>query len=182
MLLSEPSPVEDRVGLIFSEVLGVRWMKNGRLLFSSVELCLPATTRDMPQQWSLFVLDPKMSASVNRVLGRDLVDPRSSEITLFELSPDETRVLLPGPNGQVTLYEFASGDSVALVQNAFASESKTRSLPSWRNNNEVCFVVPGSAKGKPKKPAEVVIWKKGQRRNLSKNWPDDMKDGWLVGD
>lgn len=181
-LLNEPSPVDDRVGLIFSEVLGVQWMKDRQLLFSSVEMRLPATTRDMPQQWSLFALDPKMPASVNRVLGRDAEQPLSSDITLFELSPDETRVLLPGPNGRVTLYEFASGKSVALVHDEDGSERKTRSLPSWRNNNEVCFVVPGSLAGMPKKLAEVVIWKDGKKRSLSKGWPDDMKDGWLVGD
>jgi len=180
-LLDEPSPVEDRVGLIFSEALSVRWMKDGRLLFSSVELSLPATSREMPQEWSLFTLDPRMPASVNRVLGRDLDRPLNSEVPLFELSPDEARVLLPGSNGHVTIYEFASGTADDLVPVGEGRESKMRSFPSWRNNDEACFVVPGSDKGSPKQAAEVVMWKDGKLQNLSQDWPEDMRAGWLVG-
>lgn len=180
-LLDEPSPVEDRVGLIFSEALSVRWMKDGRLLFSSVELSLPATSREMPQEWSLFTLDPRMPASVNRVLGRDLDQPLNSEVPLFELSPDEARVLLPGSNGHVTIYEFASGTADDLVPVGEGRESKMRSFPSWRNNDEACFVVPGSDKGSPKQAAEVVMWKAGKLHSLSQDWPDEMKAGWLVG-
>lgn len=181
-LFEEPSPVKDRVGLFFSEIMGVRWLKDGRLLFSSVELCLPVTTGDMPQQWSLFVLDPRMSASVTRVLARDFIQSMEDSLPLFELSPDERRVLLPQSNGHIAIYEFATGESTRLVKKQDDAEDKIRSLPCWRNNDEVCFVVPRRSKGNTKIPAKVVIWRDGNQRSLSKDWPDDMKNGWLVGD
>lgn len=35
----------DRVGMLFNPMLSVRWLRDGRLLFSSVEVTLPVTTR-----------------------------------------------------------------------------------------------------------------------------------------
>jgi len=180
-LLKEPSPVKDKVGLFFSNVMGARWMKDGRLLFSSVELCLPVTTGDMPQQWALFVLDPRMPASVTRVLGRNVIQSMDEGLPLFELSPDEKRVLLPQLNGRIALYEFATGKSIQLVQKQADAEEKIRSLPCWRNNQEACFVVPARPNAKPKIPAQVVIWKDGTTHALSKDWPEAMKSGWLIG-
>jgi hypothetical protein len=177
-LLKEWTQRNDRVGILFNDVLGVRWLRDGRLLFSSVEVTLPATPRDMPQQWSLFVLDPRMPASVTRVLARDLEQPRDMALPLFELSPDESRVLLPGQKGRVSLYEFASGQETPIVAKDDA-KGETRGLPSWRNNAEVTAVFPNPDED-PKGPAQVMLWSAGQSRPLSDTWPKEMKDGWLI--
>lgn len=168
-LLAEPVAREDRVGLLFNGALGVRWLRDGRLLFSSVEVCLPATSRDMPQEWTMFVLDPRMPASVSRVLGRDFDEPRDLALPLFSLSPDEKRVLIPGTQGRLNLYEFASGSTVELVH-ADEGGGKTRLLPSWRGNDEFTF-----ASGD-----QVYQWKAGQRKALSEDWPTEMREGWLT--
>lgn len=204
-LLPKWTERKDEVGLVFNRTMAVKWLSDGKLLFSSLELHLPTTTRDMPQQWSLFALDPKMPASVHRVLARDFDEPLDLAIPLFEVSPDETRVLLPGPNGRVTIYEFASGESTVLVDEKDL-DSKTRSLPTWRNNTEICLVsrnIPegasegkGDAKsgdqglpvashpasGKTGEAIEIVLWKAGKIRVLSRDWPEDMKEGWLLSD
>lgn len=178
-LLKEWAQRTDRVGLLFSRMLGARWLKDGRLVFSSVEVTLPATSRDMPQGWTLFVLDPRMPASVNRVLGRDFSESVEAGLALFEISPDETRVLLPGTEGRVSLYEFASGNTLRLVDHA-DPKGKLRSLPSWRGGSEVCFVSAAAEEGdKPASP-EIYLWKDGKSTCLSKNWPDEMREGWLT--
>ncbi|HKQ49331.1 MAG TPA: hypothetical protein VJZ71_14770 [Phycisphaerae bacterium] len=177
-LLKEWTQRQDRVGLLFNDVLGVRWLRDGRLIFSSVEVTLPATPRDMPQQWSLFVLDPRMPASVTRVLARDLGQPRDMALPLFELSPDESKVLLPGQKGRVSLYEFASGEETPIVAKDDA-KGETRALPSWRNNSEITAVFP-NPENDPKGPAQIMLWKAGQSRPISDAWPKEMKDGWLI--
>ncbi len=176
-LLAEWAEIKDHAGLLFHSVMSVQWLRDGQLLFSSAEVSLPATTRDMPRQWSLFALDPKMPATVFRVIGRDFDEPLDPALPLFELSPDETRVLLPGPKGRVTLYTFASGQATPLVPKLF-EDSETRALPSWRSDTEICFISPTGRKG----GGEVALWKDGQLRMLSTDWPTEMKEGWLVGD
>ncbi len=170
---------KDRVGLLFNGALSVKWLRDGRLIFSSVEVTLPATPRDMPQQWSLFVLDPRMPASVNRVLARDVSQPRDLSLPLFELSPDESKVLLPGPKGHVSLYDFASGEETELI-GIDDPKGQTRCLSSWRNNSEICLVTPSGKPNDPKSPSQVVLWKAGKTTTLSESWPEEMKEEWLI--
>ncbi len=168
-LLAEPVAREDRVGVLFNGALGVRWLRDGRLLFSSVEVSLPATSRDMPQEWTLFVLDPRMPASVMRILGRDFVEPRDMALPLFTLSPDETRVLIPGTQGRLSMYEFASGSTVQLVDPDMAKD-KTPCLPSWRNADEITYAAAN----------KVYLWKAGKTVCLSEAWTKEMREGWLT--
>jgi len=179
-LLSEWAERTDRAGLLFNRLMQVKWLSDGRLLFSSVEVSLPATTRDMPQQWALFVLDPRMPASVQRALGRDFSEPLDSGLPLFELSPDETRVLLCGPKGRVYLYEFASGRTTVL-QDRQDPDGKTRSLPCWRNDREVWCVSPRGERADQPTEASIVRWQEGKHTLMSADWTREMKDGWLVG-
>lgn len=171
----------DRAGLLFDPALGVHWLRDGRLLFSSVEVHLPATSRDMPQQWSLFVLDPRMPAGIARAVARDLESSLDPQLPLFKVSPDETRVALPGPKGRLYLYEFASGGSTEIV-GVDDLEGKTRCLPSWRNPSELTLVRPRQEEGRVLKEGEVVIWKDGKARVISRSWPDAIKRGWLAGE
>lgn len=178
-LLDEATEQLDRAGLLFSRGSAVRWLRSGALVFSSAELNLPSTSSDMPQRWTLFRLDPKMPASIHRVVGRDFDEPLDTSLAFFELSPDESKVLLPGPGGRVTLYEFASGRTTGLIEAPDATD-KTRGLASWRNNDEICFIVPGEKQGKTRKSAEVALWRETKVTVLSRDWPDEMKEGWLL--
>jgi len=165
----------DLVGLLFNPLLAVRWLSDDRLLFSSFEATLPTTTHDMPQQWSLFVFDPRMPASIHRVLGRDFSEPLEVSVPLFALSPDGKRVLLPGPNGQVVLHDFASSETKSLIEDVSAHD-KRQSLPTWRNNVDVCLVRPS---GDEQGEGEVVLWHEGQFKPLSNTWSEEMREGWL---
>jgi hypothetical protein len=168
----------DLVMLLYNDLSAVRWLSDGRLLFSSSEGMLPTTMHDMPQRWSLFIFDPKMPATVHRVLGRDFAEPLEASMPLFQLSPDEKRVLLPGPHGQVILHDFASGTTKALVDPASPAD-KVKSLPAWRDNSQICLVRPA---GNEQKGYEVVLWQDGEANCISGSWPQEMKEGWLVGE
>ncbi len=176
-LLAEWEAREDLVGLLFNSMLTVRWLSDDRLLFSSYETTLPATTRDMPQQWSLFMFDPKMSASVHRILGRHFDEPLEPEFPHFELSPDERRALLLGADGQIILHDFRSGETTQLIDPDVAG-GDIHTLPSWRNNKQVSLVRPIDAR---RKLYEVVQWEQGgNTKSLSDTWPPEMKKGWLT--
>ncbi len=179
-LLAQPARQDDRAGLLFQQFLTVRWLKDGRLLFSSYEASLPATTRDMPQQWTLFAIDPRMSASVLRVLPRDFAFPLQKELPWFDVNPDGRRVLLPGTAGRVALFDLATSESTEIVADN-DPDGDLRTLPVWRNNDEACVAVPpGSAMGTASR-CEIVLWKDPkQTRMLSKNWPGEATENWLT--
>jgi hypothetical protein len=178
-LLEQWADQKDRIGLLFNDRLMVRWLSDGRLFFSSVEVTLPATTRDMPQRWSVFAFDPRMPAGIVRVLGRDFEAPLDTGLPMFFLSPDEKRLLLPGPKGALTLYEIATSTSTPIT-GPDERDDKLRSLPSWRNNTEICFVGAGSTEGKVAPEPQVLLWKDGKATTLSDSWPPEAKQGWII--
>jgi len=174
-LLKEWEQFQDRAAVIFNPFLGVRWLTDGRLIFSAFEANLPAALHDTPGQWSLFCLDPRMPAGVSRVLRRDLDLPLDRSLALFEVSPDERRVLIPGPKGVCQMYEFATSESRRLMK-PDGPEGELRCLPSWRGEVEPCFVRPcgdGTYEA-------VLIGSGGKIRILSRDWPEAMKEGWLT--
>lgn len=178
--LSAPAHQQDRAGILFNQLCAVRWLKDGRIIFSSYEVKLPATTRDMPQQWRLFVLDPRMSGSAIRVIPHDFNLELMKEAPLFEISPDGRRVLLPAPAGRVVLFDLYTADATEL-DTAQDPDGNLRSIPVWRGDSEACFVVPpGSPMGSPER-SEVVLWKDANTwKCISKTWPKAAVDNWLT--
>jgi hypothetical protein len=180
VLFAQPAELKDRVGLLFNMLSGVRWLADERILFAAVEVTLPATTRDMPQRWTLFSLDLRAPACASRVIGRDFNEPIDTGHLLFEVSPDRTRVVLPGVNGRWILHDLRDGSS-KLVVDEKDIDGKSPFLPSWRNNDELC--VPGLEQKRPDgtKYTEALLWTNGKTRSLSAGWPVELTDGWLTG-
>lgn len=166
-----------KVGLLFDQTLAVRWLSNDRLLFSTAEVTLPATAHDMPRQWALFMLDLNMPTSVLRVLRRDFGEDLEPSLPLFDVSPDEKRVLLLGSKRRAILYEFATGETHMLVPGEIADRAEIKCLPTWRNNSQICFVKPGKDQSGED---EVLLWDGGKTKLLSGTWPSEMKEGWLI--
>lgn len=177
-LLKEWETLEDRAGLLFNPFTCIKWLSDGRILFASVEMTLPATKHDMPRRWSIFAVDPRVAASVTQVLGRDFDVPMEAGFATFEVSPDEKRVVIPCSDGEVAIYNFATGETTKLM-NKDLSGQKTRMLPSWKSNSEICYVQPRTAESTDRGIGVVTIWKDGQNHYLSESWPDELKDGWL---
>lgn len=166
---------EDKAGLIYNDAMTVAWLNDGRILFSSVELTLPSTSHDMPQRWGLFAYDPHWQATIVRVTGRGFVEPLDLAVPLFDLSPDETRVVMSLSGGRAAIYHLQTGETTPI---GGAAKGKTRALPTWRDHNSISFVAPGGEGELP--PAQVMLWESGQTRTLSEGWSGEMREGWLT--
>ncbi|MEK6643039.1 MAG: hypothetical protein AABZ08_03960 [Planctomycetota bacterium] len=179
-LLPQWGPRKDLVGMLFSPVNGVRWLRDGRILFAAAEVTLPATSRDMPRQWSLFIHDPRTPASVVRALGRDFPESLDPGLAMFEVSPNEELVLLPSPKGRISLYDFRNGTTTA-IQAIDDPDGKVRCIPSWKNDTEISMVAASESANGAKTPNDVLIWSNGKTKKISDGWSDEMREGWMDG-
>ncbi|HWL92459.1 MAG TPA: hypothetical protein VNT79_02905, partial [Phycisphaerae bacterium] len=176
-LLPEWEKREDRVGVLFHPYVGIEWLRDGRILFSSVQFTIPATRQDMPKRWSIFSFDPRSPSGVLNVLGANFDAPLDSDVPLFEISPDERRVLLLCKDGQVAVYELGTGETQFVLPDD-ETESGTMIVPSWRSAQEICFARP--AKDESGEKWVISIWRDGKIQPLSEGWTEAMKAGWLV--
>jgi hypothetical protein len=163
---------EDLVGLLYSEFSRVRCLKDGRILFATVEVTLPATQGDMPEQPQLYAFDPGKQATVNRLFSKQTAEEFGNNAQYFEVSPDEARVSIPDGTGRVTVVELGSGavtavqDKPVLIDN---DKGTLMTVPAWRTPDELTFAAPGAAKGSP----NIVLWSisKNSGKTLSSGWP-----------
>jgi hypothetical protein len=182
-LLETFPDAEELAGIVFQDEVRVRCLKDGRVLFATLEVQLPCTSKDMPQRANLFAVDPGKEPGVTRLTPRQTEDELPDALFLFEVSPDEQHVSVPGGDGRVALLTLATGDVWEVLG---ASEvDHLRMEPTWRNSDELCFAfVPGPA-GAKERPA-VALAKlnfaehKIDRRIISAAWPEEVVTGFLV--
>lgn len=158
VLLNSPAAPQGLVGLLYSELSRVRCLKDGRILFASVEMTLPATTGDMPQRPLIFSLNPDTGATVSCLINRQAAQQIGDSAQYFEVSPDDAHVSIPDGSGKVTVLDLASGD-VTTVQNqpVITDDNNKGSLitvPVWRSPDELTFAAPGEQKGSTK----IMLW------------------------
>lgn len=179
-LLAQPSGEQEEIGVLFNGLWSIHWLSDGRLLFSSVEVTLPATNADMPQRWGLFIFDPHMPSTVTRVFARSFNQPLEESFPHFELSPDERHVLMLGSQGEIVDYDLRNGASKILSTDPCTGKGGSPTMvPVWRADGEACFdiCVEGGDGGDQKR--QVVLWKDGKTRTLSADWPEEMTADWL---
>jgi hypothetical protein len=178
-------------GTVFYPWFKVEYGRDNRIFFSSFDLPLPVSKRDEPG-CSLFCYDPITAAvtdvlplSVSSYTGQDL------SISLFSLSPDGKRVLLPIEYNRFIVYTLGT-DSVEIPipeEEGFGEGEIPELPPSWKGNNEFSCLVSGKSRFLSFEPEEgqeqndrreiVVLGKKGKTWKawiLSHNWPDEIKD------
>jgi len=169
---------DELAGMIFSNLVRVRCLKDGRILFNSVKFSLPISSKDIDtERENLFVLDPTRQATLVRVIPRGEEENMPKNLTFFEPSPDEQRVLVGGVDGDVSILTIATGE-VARWQKA--GDYNLMAAPVWRNNEEFTYARRNpTAGGKPPaRKAEVVLRRitsqnSGEETVLSKDWPVD---------
>jgi hypothetical protein len=174
-----PEP-EELAGILFQREVRVRCLRDGRVLFATVELEVPCTSADMPQRAGLFAVDPGRQPGVTRVIPRPTVCVLPDAAFLFAVSPDERHVCIPGSNGRIVVLTLATGSFWEV-----AGEDKVNQLrmqPAWRNSDEVCFTVTPELE----KPAQVVLaklnWRArtAERRVISADWPEAVGKDFLA--
>ena len=130
--------------------------------------------RDLPQRHELFLLEPGRRATLARLLPEESLVQLPDNLAFFEMSPDGKRLVVPGEEGQVYLVEWEAGD-VGVVR---AEEmSKLKSVPVWRNSEELCFVTEVAVEEGERE--EVVLWKDYEDRVVSGGWAEKVRGDWL---
>ena len=83
-------------GVCMNTLTRIRCLADGRIVFSTIELHLPAVSADMPQSLQLFALDPDRQATLTRLIPRSVERQIEESLYLFEVSPDGKQVAIPG--------------------------------------------------------------------------------------
>ena len=169
---------DELAGVMFSNTARIRCLRDGRILFNAVEFTLPIATKDADvERERLFALDPARQSTLVRMIPRGEEENMPKNLTFFELSPDEQRVLVGGYEGEVSVLTIATGE-VGKWQKA--GEYNLMAAPVWRNNDEITYARRNPAvEGKrPARKAEIVLQKvspaKGDHETvLSRDWSVD---------
>ncbi len=167
-LLAEAPPAENLATLVFDNLLAVRCLPDGRILFASADMTLPAAV-DTPRPISLFAFKPGEPGQVTRVIPRQ-AKTQLPPSPVFDLSPNHKLICMTD-DAKVCVVALADGQ-ITWVQKA---EGKLRALPSWRTAGELCFIIPAT-KEDPHSRAEVALWSAGKTRVISTNWPDKVME------
>jgi hypothetical protein len=182
-LLKTFPDAEELAGIAFQDEVRVRCLRDGRVLFATLEMHLPCTSKDMPQRAGLFAVDPGHEPGVTRLTPRQAESELPDAIFLFEVSPDEQHVTVPGGNGQLAVLTLATGDVWEVLG---ASEvDHLRTEPTWRSSDELCFAfVPGPPGAKQRAAIGLakLDWAahKIERRSISDSWPANVVTDFLV--
>lgn len=174
---------KDLAGVVFQNEMRVRCLRDGRILFASMDVQLPCTAADMPERAELFAVEPERQPGVVRLIPRQAAEDLPDAVFLFEVSPDERHVCLPDSGGRIVMLTLATGETWDVVEKD--AVDTLRIAPTWRSANELtAVVVPGSAgeKGRPEVTLFKLDWEmqKAERRALSTDWPKAVIEGVLV--
>jgi|GEM_PF-1277683 len=179
-LLDKPGDREDLAGILANGLTRVRCLPDGRIIFNSVEVTLPATPNDLPQTQELFALMPGKQATVSRLIPRKSVEEIGDAAQYFEISPDGKWASIPDKTGKIMVMDLAGGD-VKTVQDkemptppgSNDSSDKLRSVPTWRAPDELTYVGLDE-KGK----VSVMRHSMSQSKdvNMSTDWTDGLID------
>ena len=180
------SKTDELAGTVFYPWFKVEYGRDNRIFFSGFDLPLPVSKRDEPG-CSVFCYDP-VTGTVVDVLPLSVSSYTSQQIfsiSLFSLSPDGRRVLLPIEHNRFIVYTLGT-DSMEIPipeEEGFGEEEIPTLAPSWKGNNEFSFLVSGKSKFLPEpKGGEdqddreqiVVLGTDGKSWILSENWPDEL--------
>lgn len=140
-LLPEFPERNELVGVIFNGFTRIRCLPDGGIVFSALEIQLPATAGDMPENMTLFRIDPERLPSVTRLIPRSIEHRLGDESMLFEFSPDGKQIALPDCEDGVGVLTVATGELYVIPD----EEKKTTSenpgpakFQSWRYPGELC--------------------------------------------
>jgi dipeptidyl aminopeptidase/acylaminoacyl peptidase len=174
-ILGEFAGAENLATVVFRGTLKVRCLLDGRVLFTAKAVSLPVLSRDMPNGSTLFILNPGQPGSISRAFSISVDQKLPDALDLFELSPDEKHIAVPGSKGRVSVIAMATGEITPVIDKDGTGE--LLAIPVWRNSNQLSLVVPaGSVYGSPKRE-EFVLWSPDKTVVISHGWPDEVISG-----
>ncbi len=165
-------------GCLFAVFARPTCLSDGRIVFNSVEITLPLTENDVPQQQQLFMLDPGRHAALVRLIPRGFTNEMPEDLSYYTVSPDESRLACLAESGHVHLFDLATGE-VEVIQDIDFDDNY--SLPAWRTANEITVTTanPDGLPGTHEREIVHIKLDKDDRKVLSADWPDAAVGGWL---
>jgi hypothetical protein len=152
-------------------------LPDGRLLFASVAVTLPARPSSIDPGARFFLLDPALAdappAAVESTEGS-----LPEDWSVFALSPDGRLVaVVEGAADAVAVLDLGTG-KVSIISPAHAGW-KSRLIPAWRSARELSFAaLPVATATRP----ELILWEAdAPQRILSQGWPDNIVKPWIEG-
>jgi dipeptidyl aminopeptidase/acylaminoacyl peptidase len=166
---------DDLAVVLFDLNLGVRALADGRILFVALDVPLPVTAPELPQQPQIFSYDPNRHPPLTRVLPHKILESLPQDISFFELSPDDKKVLMAADKGIVMVLTLADA-GITIVQGAGNEDAPA--FPCWRGSDEICYFS-HSVSNNVGHAWEVALWKSGTNRVLSGAWPAEIRRNFL---
>jgi hypothetical protein len=183
LLLAEFPPAKDLAGVLLGgKITRVACLPDGRVLFATFPVHLPAITADMPGQLTLFALPAGATQSVQSVVLPADIDRLPNRADCFAISPDKKKVAIPGNSGQVSILFLDSGKLVPLqADNVYSNtQDSDQLIPSWRSANEIALAVPVGDPAGSSNRVEVVLANLGGGKTLiSRSWTTNMAKQFL---
>lgn len=165
---------KELAGWMFSPFCRIRCLRDGRILFNTVEISLPVAAQDYGEQREqLFALDLARQSTLVRLIPRKHEYQLPKTLTFFEVSPDERQVLFGWVDGTVSVVTLATGE---LTEVQKEDKDAVQGAPVWRKDGAFSYTrrMPWKDGKKPTRPAEVVVRRGDKETVLSQTWPDEM--------
>lgn len=146
-------------------------LPNGEILFASHPLSLPSAAADLGENPRLYRLPADGGAPIAIPTEAGALP---MDLGYFVPSPDGRRLaVVESGTDAVALVDLESGKT-ELVSPPHAGW-KTRVMPSWRTAEEFSFAAADPASGR----VRWMMWKAGNAREISGDWPDKTTTGWV---
>lgn len=180
-------PVKEYAGVLYYCWMKTSYVRDSRIFFSSGKLSVPSGKLDS-EKGSVFCCDTLTSA-VSEIFPQIALDFTQGNYYLFELSPDSSKILLPGNKNTLGIFcmgpDIESSKVLVDVNESFGEDSPPKLVPQWKGQNQVsCLVsekshyLTSGLNNTPHRRKEIVILdtKGNMVQILSKSWPDELLD------
>jgi hypothetical protein len=143
------------------------WLPDGRIIFQSS--LLPSNLKEKTN--AVFAVRSQPTPIVEQILPPTLWSRLNGDYqTPIVVSQDGKRAALLGRHGAVTVVFLDTGE-VRVLQGDIAGVDNDGTVPAWRADGELAYVVgPGDPAGSPDHRELVVDDLQGNKRAISKSW------------
>lgn len=160
----------DLAGLVHHKRNRVRCLRDGRVLFNASALALPTLGGGKDEREQLFVLSGGDNPTLKPLLAADELQNLPGALSVFEVSPDGTQVLVAADDAAVWLVHVATGrvESVSekIERVKDGPDGENYPAPAWRAPGEFTFLRRKSTA----EPLELVLRRPGGEVVLSRAW------------
>jgi hypothetical protein len=175
---------KDIAGIILGQTsTRVACLPDGRILFATAPIRLPALSSDEPSHLTLFAIRPGATPILESIVHPADISRLPDRVDRFAVSPDKKRASIVDRHGHVSIVSLDTGELLPIQEmNVYSNTDKyTQLIPTWRTTNEVTCLVPISDPSGSTARVEVVLAiLNGQKTAISLSWSNAPMKGLLL--